>query len=66
MELSIEAYRGLDFQEDLFNHGKFSVLLKKGDTLGVIISTDHPKEKDALILFKKREATARSIGKALL
>ncbi len=59
-EYSIEQYRGLDFREDLFNHGKFTLTLKKGDRIGVIISTDDPSGKDAFQLFtreqKRREA----------
>ncbi len=59
-EYSIEQYRGLDFQEDLFSHGKFTLDLKKGDQVGVIISTDDPSGKDAMQLFmqeqKRREA----------
>jgi len=59
-EYSVEHYRGLDFREDLFNHGKFILTLKKGDKVGVIISTDDPSEKDAFELFaqeqKRREA----------
>ncbi len=59
-EYSIEHYRGLDFHEDLFNHGKFILDLKKGDQVGVIISTDDPSGKDAMQLFmqeqKRREA----------
>ncbi len=50
-EYSIEQYRGLDFKEDLFNHGKFVVELKKGDKLGIIISTEDPRGKDAFSLF---------------
>lgn len=36
---AVEKYRGQDFTEDLFNHGVFSVDLKKGDSLGIILST---------------------------
>ncbi|HYC85642.1 MAG TPA: glycogen debranching enzyme N-terminal domain-containing protein, partial [Chryseosolibacter sp.] len=36
-----ELDRGLDFREDLFNHGKFLVPLKKGDQVGVVISTEN-------------------------
>jgi predicted glycogen debranching enzyme len=43
----IEQYRGLDHAEDLFNHGIFSVELKQGDSLGVIVSTDNPEAKNA-------------------
>lgn len=54
-EYSIEQYRGLDFQEDLFNHGKFIVSLKKGSKLGIIISAEDPKGKDAFKLFKREQ-----------
>ena len=52
---SVEQYRGLDFTEDLFNHGTFNVELKEGDTLGIIISTEDPAERDALELFQKEK-----------
>lgn len=48
---SVEEYRGLDFVEDLFTHGVFNVALKQGDTLGIIISTDNPGERDAFQLM---------------
>jgi predicted glycogen debranching enzyme len=54
-EYSIEQERGLDFQEDLFNHGKFYVELKKGARLGVIISTEEPVGRDGLELLKEEE-----------
>lgn len=52
-QYSAEQYRGLDHIEDLFNHGTFSVQLQQGDSLGIIISTDDPAEKDAHELFVK-------------
>jgi len=58
MEYAVENYRGLDFREDLYTHGKFSVKLKKGDTLGIIVSTERPAQKNAFRLFateKKRK-----------
>ena len=57
-EYSVDQYRGLDFREDLYTHGKFSVKLKKGDTLGIIVSTENPEERSASRLFaaeKRRE-----------
>jgi len=60
-EYSIEHYRGLDFQEDLFNHGKFTLTLKKGDTVGVIISTDDPSEKDAFQLFTTEQSRREAL-----
>ncbi len=50
---SVEQYRGLDFTEDLFNHGIFSVELKEGDSLGIIISTENPEGRDAHELLAK-------------
>ena len=52
---SVEEYRGLDFTEDLFNHGVFSVELKEGDTVGIIVSTENPIGKDAKDLMLKEE-----------
>ncbi|WP_225975449.1 glycogen debranching enzyme N-terminal domain-containing protein [Panacibacter ginsenosidivorans] len=52
---SIEQYRGLDFVEDLFNHGKFLVELKQGDTLGIILTTEDPSGKNAIELLLKEK-----------
>jgi predicted glycogen debranching enzyme len=49
----MEQYRGLDYTEDLFNHGTFSVELKQGDSLGIIVSTENPEGKNALELLAK-------------
>jgi predicted glycogen debranching enzyme len=49
----VEEYRGLDFTEDLFNHGTISVQLNKGDKLGIIISTDNPAARNAHELIAK-------------
>ncbi|MGG9960635.1 amylo-alpha-1,6-glucosidase [Ferruginibacter sp. SUN106] len=50
---SVEAYRGLDYTEDLFNHGVITVQLKKGDSIGIIISTEDPSGRDAQALLTK-------------
>jgi predicted glycogen debranching enzyme len=50
---AVEKYRGQDYTEDLFNHGIFSVQLKKGDSLGIIISTKDAKGRDAHELLAK-------------
>lgn len=50
---SVEQYRGLDYTEDLFNHGIFYVQLKKGDELSIIISTENPEGRNADDLFRK-------------
>ncbi|HJS54901.1 MAG TPA: amylo-alpha-1,6-glucosidase [Chitinophagaceae bacterium] len=49
----VEQYRGLDYTEDLFNHGTFSVLLEKGEELNIIISTENPEGRDANELIEQ-------------
>jgi predicted glycogen debranching enzyme len=50
-EYNIEQDRGLDYREDLFTHGVFKLNLKAGGKLGVIVSTNDPKGRDAFELF---------------
>jgi predicted glycogen debranching enzyme len=50
---SVEQYRGLDYIEDLFNHGTFSVQLNEGDELNIVISTDNPQGRNANDLIKQ-------------
>jgi predicted glycogen debranching enzyme len=57
----VEKYRGLDYVEDLFNHGTFTVALNEGDKLGVIISTEDPAGRNAFELFEKEKAGKRSL-----
>ncbi len=56
-----EQERGLDFQEDLFTHGRFKKTLKKGDTLGVIISTADPDGRNAQFLLQKEQKRRQSL-----
>lgn len=53
LQYIVEQYRGLDHTEDLFNHGTFSVELKKGDSLGIIVSTENPDGRNAHELLTK-------------
>jgi predicted glycogen debranching enzyme len=53
---AVEQYRGLDFDEDLFNPGHFSVTLKERDQIGIILSTDNPAGRNALELLKEEKA----------
>lgn len=62
-EYNIEQHRGLDFKEDLFTHGKFSVELRKGSTLGIIISTENPERKNPLRLFAAEKKRREKITK---
>jgi predicted glycogen debranching enzyme len=43
---NVEQYRGLDYTEDLFNHGIFFAQLNEADELIVIISTGNPGGRD--------------------
>ena len=60
-----EKYRGLDYEEDLFNHGLFTVQLKDGDTLNIIISTEDPTGKNADTLFETEKNRKLSLKKTV-
>jgi predicted glycogen debranching enzyme len=60
-----EKYRGLDYQEDLFNHGLFNVNLKDGDALNIIISTEDPTGKNPDTLFEKEKNRKSSLLKGV-
>ena len=60
-----EKYRGLDYEEDLFNHGLFSVQLKDGDSLNIIISTDDPTGKNPDTLFETEKNRKLSMTKGV-
>jgi predicted glycogen debranching enzyme len=53
LQYIVEQYRGLDHTEDLFNHGTFTVELKKGDSLGIMVSTENPEGRNAHELLTK-------------
>jgi len=57
----MEKERGLDFVEDLFAPGEFSLTLQKGDSVGVIISTADASGKNAEELFAKEKMRRRSL-----
>ncbi|MDP6778496.1 MAG: amylo-alpha-1,6-glucosidase [Candidatus Latescibacteria bacterium] len=52
----VEAYRGLDCQEDLFSHGVFRTAAQPGARFGVIVSTTDPRGRDAFELFQGERA----------
>jgi predicted glycogen debranching enzyme len=56
-----EAFRGLDFEEDLFNPGRMKVDLKQGDCLGIIVSTLDPSGRAAPELFQKEKERKQSL-----
>ncbi|MFP5040718.1 amylo-alpha-1,6-glucosidase [Parasediminibacterium sp. JCM 36343] len=56
-----EKGRGLDYKEDLLNHGTISVTLKKGQSIGIIVSTENPAGKDAFALLEKETALRKAL-----
>jgi predicted glycogen debranching enzyme len=62
-EYEIERFRGLEYQEDLFNHGKVFVQLNQGDRLGIIISTENPAGRDAFELLEKERKRREELVK---
>ncbi|HTQ27529.1 MAG TPA: amylo-alpha-1,6-glucosidase [Puia sp.] len=46
-----EKSRGLDFLEDLFTPGTFSIDLQEGDEWGILLSTENPSGRDSLQLL---------------
>ncbi|HEY8936249.1 MAG TPA: amylo-alpha-1,6-glucosidase, partial [Cyclobacteriaceae bacterium] len=63
VEYAVEQYRGLDYKEDLYSHGKFSVTLNKGDKLGIILSTENPTGRDVFSLFSKEKKRREALVK---
>ncbi|MEJ7644160.1 MAG: amylo-alpha-1,6-glucosidase [Chryseolinea sp.] len=63
-EYVAERERGLEFKEDLYSQGRFSVRLASGDKLGIIVSTSEPEGRSAWKLFalekKRREKLAKN------
>ena len=51
----IEQQRGLPYTEDLFTHGTFTIELKSGSKVGIIISTVDPIGRNAFQLFDQEK-----------
>lgn len=62
-ELAIEQYRGLDYKEDLYTHGKFIIELKKGSKVAIVISTDDATGKEGVQLFEKERKRREAVVK---
>ncbi len=64
-EYLVELDRGLEFREDLFSHGHFSVKMKKGDKIAIIASTVDISKADGFALMeqekKRREALIQQV-----
>jgi predicted glycogen debranching enzyme len=55
-EYKQEQERGLRFSEDLFSYGNFSVKLKEGSRVSIVISTSENSSTDAFFLLGKEKA----------
>jgi predicted glycogen debranching enzyme len=64
-EYPIENERGLDYHEDLFTPGVFTIMLKTGDHLGIVISTESPASRDAEQLLTEETARRKNLLAAL-
>ncbi len=53
--------RGQDAHEDLYTPGTLQVELSEGMSLGVIISTENPEDRNALALFEKEKQRRQRI-----
>jgi predicted glycogen debranching enzyme len=60
---TVEQYRGLDYEEDLFNPGHFSVELREGDTIGIILSTEDTAGRNAVELLQQEEKRRKELIK---
>jgi predicted glycogen debranching enzyme len=58
-----EFRRGMEFSEDLYTHGKFSVLVRKGSRVGVIVSLQDPSLRDAFKLFREEKRRRETLVK---
>ena len=54
-EYPIEQERGLEFREDLFTPGAFTVTLEPNSPLAVIASTENPRGRDGLALVAREQ-----------
>jgi predicted glycogen debranching enzyme len=59
-DYAVERYRGMECEEDLFNHGTFSLSLNAGDSFGVILSTTDPTGRNAFDLYEQERV--RRVG----
>jgi len=57
-----EQERGLEFREDLYSHGRFKLTLRKGDRLGIIVSTEDPTGRNAIDLIGAEQARRKNLG----
>ncbi len=61
LRYAVEEYRGQEANEDLFCPGRFTVSLKAGDKLGIILSTENPVSKDAFFCMTREKQRKQSL-----
>ncbi len=62
-EFEVERRRGLDFREDLWTPGTLRRRLDPGERLGIVISTEDPRGRDAVALLdEERERRQRLLA----
>ena len=59
--LSVEAYRGLDAQEDHLHAGTFTGVLQPGATLTVVVSTEPAPDLDGVAAYAERRAHEQAL-----
>lgn len=64
-EFLVELSRGLDFKEDLFSHGYFSVKLSAGSKIHITCSTEDTSKKDPVKLISTEENRRTDLFKKL-
>jgi predicted glycogen debranching enzyme len=60
-EYKQEQERGLRFSEDLFSYGNFTVKLKEGSKIGIVISTYENTPKDAFKLLERERVRREAL-----
>jgi predicted glycogen debranching enzyme len=60
-EYKQEQERGLCFSEDLFSYGNFTVKLKEGSKVGIVISTLENTPKDAFKMMERERSRRESL-----
>lgn len=64
LHYAVEQYRGMEDQEDLFSYGYFTVTLKKGSKIVIVVSTDDCSEADGKAIMQEEiQRRKKLVGK---
>jgi glycogen debranching enzyme len=64
-EYGEEGSPGAPAREDLFTYGTFHVALRKGEPLGVLVSLEDPRGRDAVALLEGERARRRALVRGI-